>query len=126
MAVSALLVVARPSGAWSQSSVATDDAQAYQQAVDRGIMFLKAKAQGSDGSYFAKGGPGVTALVSYAIMHHGRSPDDPMVAKSLKYLEGFVQPDGGYTNRGGTIPTTRLAWPSFASPRRTATIAMTS
>ena len=30
-----------------------------------------------------------------AILRHGRSPDDPLVAKSLKHLETFVQSDGG-------------------------------
>jgi squalene-hopene/tetraprenyl-beta-curcumene cyclase len=28
-------------------------------------------------------------------LRHGRTADDPLVAKSLKYLEGFVRPDGG-------------------------------
>jgi squalene-hopene/tetraprenyl-beta-curcumene cyclase len=71
------------------------DAQAFQQAVDRAIGFLQIKAQAPDGSYAAASGPGVTAVVAAAILHNGRSPDDPVVSKSLKYLEKFVQPDGG-------------------------------
>jgi squalene-hopene/tetraprenyl-beta-curcumene cyclase len=33
-------------------------------------------------------------VVAAAILRHGRSPDDPAVAKSLAYLQRFVQPDG--------------------------------
>jgi squalene-hopene/tetraprenyl-beta-curcumene cyclase len=33
--------------------------------------------------------------VTTAILRHGRSANDSLVAKSLKYLEGFVQKDGG-------------------------------
>ena len=88
----------------SQPAAGGDDALAYQQAVDRGIGYLKTKAQAPDGSYFAKGGPGVTALVTYSILNHGRTADDPLVAKSLKYLEGFVQPDGGVYQQGGYYP----------------------
>jgi squalene-hopene/tetraprenyl-beta-curcumene cyclase len=71
------------------------DAKAYQQAVDRAIRFLETKGQAADGSYAGQTGVGVTALVATSIMRHGRGADDPVVAKSLKYLEGFVQPDGG-------------------------------
>jgi squalene-hopene/tetraprenyl-beta-curcumene cyclase len=71
------------------------DAQAYSQSVDRAIEFLLGKGQAANGSFSAEAGPGVTAVVTAGILQHGRSADDPAVAKSLKYLEGFVQPDGG-------------------------------
>jgi len=76
------------------------DAKAYQKMVDRAIGFLKTKGQAEDGSYTSFAGPGVTALVTAGVMRNGRSPDDPLVAKSLKYLEGFVQPDGGIYKTG--------------------------
>jgi len=71
------------------------DAKAYQQAVERAIHFLASKGQGPDGSYSGQMGPGVTAVVATGILRHGRSPEDPLVARSLKYLEGFIQPNGG-------------------------------
>ncbi len=71
------------------------DAKAYGQAVDRAIQFLLSKGQAPDGAFSAQAGPGVTAVVTAGILRHGRSADDPAVAKSLKYLEGFVQGDGG-------------------------------
>jgi len=76
---------------------AADDAtaKAYQQTVDKAVAFLATKAQAADGSFNAQAGPAVTALVSTAILRHGRSPEEPVVAKGLKYLEGFVREDGG-------------------------------
>ena len=70
------------------------DAAAYARAVDRAIDYLQNKAQAPDGSYSAQAGPGVTAIVTTALLRHGRTTNDPAVAKGLKYLEGFVQPDG--------------------------------
>jgi squalene-hopene/tetraprenyl-beta-curcumene cyclase len=79
-----------------------NDAKAYGQAVDRAIQFLLSKGQATDGSYTKDAGPGVTAVVTAGILRHGRSADDPAVAKSLKYLEGFVQPDGGVYGKEGS------------------------
>jgi len=67
----------------------------FQQTVDQAIRYLETKAQAPEGSYANYAGPGVTAIVTTAVLRHGRSPDDPVVAKSLNYLQGFVQPDGG-------------------------------
>ncbi len=67
----------------------------YEQMVSRGIEFLATKSQTAEGAYNPQAGPAVTALVTAAVLRHGRSPDDPQVAKSLKYLEGFVRADGG-------------------------------
>ena len=78
----------------------TVDAKAYQKMVDRAVGFLKTKGQAQDGSYTSFAGPGITALVTSGLMRNGRSVDDPLVAKSLKYLEGFVQPDGGIYRTG--------------------------
>ena len=73
----------------------TVDARAHQRAVAKAIGYLQNKGQAEDGSYSSFAGPGVTALVTTSVMKNGRSPADPLVAKSLKYLEGFVRPDGG-------------------------------
>ena len=73
----------------------TVDAKTFQQAVDRAIEFLTTKGQSPDGSYSGFTGSGVTSIVTCALLRNVRSPDDPAVAKSLKYLEGMVQKDGG-------------------------------
>lgn len=75
-------------------------ARQYEQMVSRAIDYLRVKGQADDGSYTASAGPGITALVATAVLRHGRSPDDPAVSKSLKYLEKFIQPDGGFGAEG--------------------------
>lgn len=96
------------------------DANAYSQTVDRAVQFLEHKAQAPDGSYAAYAGPGVTAVVTTAILRHGRAPDDPAVAKSLKYLEGFVQPDGAVSSKNSMYRNyeTSLALVCFAEANR--------
>jgi squalene-hopene/tetraprenyl-beta-curcumene cyclase len=63
--------------------------------VDRAIAFLATKGQADDGSFSANQGPAVTALITAAVLRHGRSPEDPLVARAIKYVEKFVHPDGG-------------------------------
>ena len=70
------------------------DAKLYAETVNKAIEFLRT-SQAADGSFSAEAGPAVTALVATAVLKNGRTADDPLVAKSLKYLSGFVHPDGG-------------------------------
>src|SRR5687767_8891136 len=86
----AALLVGSVAGAADEAT-----AQKLEQTIDKAVAFLGAKAQAADGSFNAAAGPAVTALVATSVLRHGRSPDDPLVAKALKYVEGFVQPDGG-------------------------------
>ena len=69
--------------------------QLHQKIVQRGIGYLRTQGQASDGSYSAGSGPGVTALITTAILRSGYTPQDPLVARSLDYLRTFVQKDGG-------------------------------
>jgi len=104
----------------AETTPAAADAPTYQQMVDRAIRFLQTKGQAPDGSYAAQVGPGVTAVVTTGILRHGRSPDDPLVAKSLKYLEGFVRPDGGIYEKDNFYRNyeTSLALLCFAEANR--------
>ena len=79
---------------------ASDLQATYQQTLDRAVRFLRTKGRAPDGSYSAEAGPGVTALVTTALLRSGRTPDDPLIAKSLEYLEGFVRADGGIYKPG--------------------------
>jgi squalene-hopene/tetraprenyl-beta-curcumene cyclase len=72
----------------------------YEQTVAKAVRYLETRGRASDGSYSAQAGPGVTALVTTALLRHGRSPDEPFIAESLKYLQQFVQPDGGVYQTG--------------------------
>ncbi|MBN1908214.1 MAG: terpene cyclase/mutase family protein [Pirellulales bacterium] len=106
--------------ATESSQTPPTDQKAYQQAVDRALAFLQTKGQQPDGSYAGYAGPGVTAVVTTAILRTGRTPDDPLVAKSLKYLEGFVQPDGGVYAPNSQVRNyeTSLAILAFAEANR--------
>ena len=76
------------------------DHQQYEQMVSRAIGYVGSQGQAEDGSFSAQAGPAVTALVATAMLRHGRTPADPLVAKALKYLDGFVQPNGGIYRDG--------------------------
>jgi squalene-hopene/tetraprenyl-beta-curcumene cyclase len=71
------------------------DSRLYERTVDQAIGYFRTRGQAADGSYSAEAGPAITAVVTTAILKAGRTADDPLVAKSLKYLQGFVRPDGG-------------------------------
>ncbi|MBN2578604.1 MAG: terpene cyclase/mutase family protein [Pirellulales bacterium] len=65
--------------------------------------FLQNQGQLPDGSYGARAGVGVTALITTAVLRCGRTPDDPLAAKSLKFLEEYVQESGGIHTPGSFI-----------------------
>jgi len=71
------------------------DARLYEQVTAKALNYLKSQGQAEDGSFSAHSGPGVTALITTALMKNGLSPDDPAVARSLRYLEQFIREDGG-------------------------------
>jgi squalene-hopene/tetraprenyl-beta-curcumene cyclase len=77
------------------------DGKRYEEVVGKAVEFLR-KSQAADGSFSAEAGPAVTAIVAAAVLKAGRSPDDPLVAKGLKYVEGFVHPDGGIYAEGSS------------------------
>jgi squalene-hopene/tetraprenyl-beta-curcumene cyclase len=94
----ALIFVAR-SQAENESTSTFDNAK-VKAAIDRATEFLK-KRQAGDGSFSAKAGPGVTAIVAAGLLKSGRPVQDPVVAKALKYLEGNRHEDGGIYQQGG-------------------------
>src|SRR5262245_33095556 len=57
------------------------DVAAYQRAVGKAIEYF-GQAQSDDGSFSKQAGCGVTALVATGLMRHGRTPNDPVVAKA--------------------------------------------
>jgi squalene-hopene/tetraprenyl-beta-curcumene cyclase len=104
------LLVVLPLGslhsAWGadQKEAAKVDAKVLQQTIERGIQFLLNNGQAEDGSFSKQAGVGVTALATMALLRNGRSPDDPAVAKSLKYLEQSVRGDGSIAADRSRIP----------------------
>jgi squalene-hopene/tetraprenyl-beta-curcumene cyclase len=107
------------SAAEPSSAPAKVDAMAVQRAVDRAAGFL-ATAQAKDGSFAAYASPGVTSIITTALVRNGRGVNDPVVAKALKYLESLVQPDGGIYKSGNLLENyeTCLAMMAFAEANR--------
>ncbi len=82
---------------------AEDSPTDFGAVIAKGVAFLE-KQQGADGSYASKATtPGITALVATALLRNGRAASDPLVAKSLAYLETLVQPDGGIYKPGSRL-----------------------
>lgn len=89
--------VAVPLLAIGPVAVAQDKARSERsldEVADAGLAFLT-KAQNDQGQISPRVGSGVTSLAVTAALRHGRPLDDPLVARGLKALEGFVQADGG-------------------------------
>ena len=74
--------------------------KSLQETVDAGAAFLTQKGQAENGSFSEHLGLGPTGLALTALLQNGRTPDDPAVAKGLKYLLESVQPDGGIYKAG--------------------------
>ena len=82
-------------------------------SLEKAVAYLKTR-QNEDGSFAPKlGGPGITALIVAGLIRNGYSPDDPMIYKARKYLEQFVQKDGGIYNKQLANYTTCVALMAF-------------
>ncbi|QDU93654.1 prenyltransferase/squalene oxidase repeat-containing protein [Lignipirellula cremea] len=101
-----LLLSALACACCSVVAVADDAAQTsrrqYDQTTAKAIDFLRTKGQADDGSFSGQKGPAVTALVVTALLKHGRTPQDPVVARGLAFVETFSQKDGGVYAPGST------------------------
>ena len=104
LAVSALLAaiifLGRDHVSNHAESAPPDRNRTLELTVAKAINYLRSQGQANDGSYSAHAGPGITALITTAILRNGRSANDPAVAVSLQYLEKFVQKDGGIYQPG--------------------------
>ena len=70
------------------------DVKQVEAAQTKAINFLKT-TQADDGSWTSPTQPGISGLVVYSLLASGVPVNDPAVAKGLKHLESFSQPDGG-------------------------------
>ncbi len=74
--------------------------ETYDQCVQRAIRYLTNEGVALDGSYHREADPGVTALVTTALLRQGVSADDATMARSLEYLSSYVHDDGGIYRAG--------------------------
>ena len=107
-AASGVAVSVLPSKVWAAPSA--DD---LKPVVDKALGFLKG-AQKEKGDFFPKAGePGLTALIVASLLRNGVPADNPTIAKSVAYLEGNVQKDGGVYQKGQANYMTNLALVTF-------------
>ena len=87
--------------------------------VERGVAFL-ASAQDEDGSYSSFAGTGITSLITTAVLAKWPHTGDPLIARSLKYLQTQVKDDGGIYQKGSLYRNyeTCLAILCFAEANR--------
>jgi squalene-hopene/tetraprenyl-beta-curcumene cyclase len=98
-----------------------DPEPAIDNVVERGLSYLCDKGQGEDGTISPRVGSGITSLAVTAALRHGRPLDDPLVARGLKALEGFVKPDGGiYANNRLMNYETCVAIVAFSEAKKAA------
>ncbi len=100
LSTSTLLILTPQAPSAKPDPSSTVDQRRLEQITARGISFLRSKGQQADGSFSGETGPGVTALITTALLRHNVPASDPMTARSLKYLEGFIQPSGGVHQQG--------------------------
>jgi squalene-hopene/tetraprenyl-beta-curcumene cyclase len=100
--LAAAMLTVSPLGCSAQTNdTSSDEVQAaYQKSVARAIEYLTKQGVADDGSYHRQADPGVTALVTLALLRHGIDPDDGRVSKSLEYLESYIREDGGIHREG--------------------------
>ncbi len=74
----------------AQAQPATIDAAAVQQAIDRGIAYLRS-TQNPRGGWKEYSGQscGLTSLTTLALLTAGVPPDDPTIAKAIAYLRAI-------------------------------------
>jgi len=72
----------------------------------KAVAYLR-KTQEENGGWSTKLSPGVTGIVVTGLIKGGKvSPDDPMVAKGLKYIEGLINTEAGHI--AGNNPRVQL------------------
>ncbi len=75
-------------------ATAGPNAEKLKAARAKAVSFLKT-TQKEDGSWTTANAPGISGLIVTGLLRSGVPADDPVAAAGLKYLAGFVQPDGG-------------------------------
>jgi hypothetical protein len=86
--------------------------------VDKAAAYLKT-TQGMDGSFSPqRAGPGISAVAAAGLLRNGFSIDDPVLGKTLAYLEKKVQTDGGIYDKFLANYTTSVALMAFAEANK--------
>ncbi len=89
------------------------DPKEVQEVLSKAINYLKSQ-QTAEGGFAPKiAGPGVSALVAAGLVRNGVRPKEPLVVRTLAFLEKNVQPDGGIYDKFLANYTTSVAVMAF-------------
>src|SRR5262249_11206454 len=106
-----LLLLGRP---FARAADFGPDTKEVQAVVEKAMAYLKTR-QGADGSFSPeRAGPGITAVVASGLLRNGYSAQDPVVTKTLAYLEKNLHKDGGIYDKALVNYTTSVALMAFA------------
>jgi squalene-hopene/tetraprenyl-beta-curcumene cyclase len=98
---------------WGADADSSPTATEIQAVLNKAVAYLRTR-QNDDGSFSPRlGGPGISALVAAGLIRNGVSPSDPLVARTLGYLEKKVHKDGGIYDQGLANYTTSVALLAF-------------
>ena len=70
------------------------DQKQYDAMISSAVEFLRSR-QEPNGAFSSNAGTGVTSLVATALLKHGRSTNEPVIANAISYVIQHVQEDGG-------------------------------
>jgi squalene-hopene/tetraprenyl-beta-curcumene cyclase len=71
------------------------DPKEWEQIVDKAAGYLKS-TQADDGSWSRGKSPGVSGIVVTGLLRTGKTPQDPVVDRGLKYIESLVNAKAGH------------------------------
>jgi squalene-hopene/tetraprenyl-beta-curcumene cyclase len=71
------------------------DPKQWEQVVDKAAGYLKS-TQADDGSWSRGKSPGVSGIVVTGLLRAGKTPQDPVVDRGLKYIESLVNTKAGH------------------------------
>lgn len=91
-------------------------AQQAQIASRKGLAWLKAHQQ-PDGAWTKIPFPGITGLVTWAMVRDGFTEQDPVVKKAIAHLLKFVKPDGGIYDKGAGTMNTAICMMALAATK---------
>jgi squalene-hopene/tetraprenyl-beta-curcumene cyclase len=87
----------------AEQEVESIDRELYRKTTRAAVDYLLEKGQADDGSFSKSLSPAVTAMCTRALIDHGVPLENPKIQKSLSYLKGIIQPDGGVYLPGSTL-----------------------
>lgn len=90
-----------PAVAQTSAPSADEVRENVDQAIRKGIDFLRSRGQSDEGAFSPESGTAITSLCVRAILQNRpEAIKDPVVVKAIEYIKAHIQPDGGIYRAG--------------------------